>query len=243
MVEDFRIKNTHRLRALALAVDMVMGRAAPRRAAVDAIARSVLADSWQVLAWASTLHGGHADMLAEGVATRTDALDLGGHAASLGGLVAVNPPGNGVWGAVRESVARGAFDDAPHPYLVLSPRAPEASRMAGPVVDYPTASGARLPRASVDGVLRLALHEAPEAVREARRRVRLAVERDLPEAARALRDEFAGVPLFAVTIDGCATARELVDAFPASRSLFEETQAPATPPAATAGARMLRALA
>lgn len=229
---DFKLKNSHRVAALKLAIELINEQKVKplyerRKELNDRIASLAL----QALNDAAKPFTGIEHLLEAGVCVRESQIRLGHFSEKMIGVAVINPSLGENWHVLTDNSGRSLMklvasrtDTLDLPEKAISFRANGQS---------PT--GTIVPVASLDWVLRHVIaHGQPHPITNL-------VSEVLDEVAPAILRSFDQVTEIVKLIGTCTNHSELIRAFPAAASLFQARQ-PETAPGSAAALNLLHAL-
>lgn len=214
-MDNFKLRNGHRYKALVLAVDRLTERncASLYRERAQLIP-DIAKNAWIILDEASRALNGFDLFLTSGVARkkRDLALDIG-LARDLYGSVQLNPSYSTVWPALMEGV------DKPDFVRVVCTKDPHIE-MPAEVVHFDVSNGtSSLPQAALAVALTIPVDEA----KPNQEKLRNIAENEVPRLATEIRAQFETLPSIAREIGACDTVQDLISIFPAAAALFRPT--------------------
>lgn len=231
-MNTFVLKNTHRFKALAFAVQRLDSRQTnPIYKRRELVVDDIVAQAWAILKEASLAQDEFADFVSSGLARRVDELDLGTRAPLMLGRYGMHS-GTEIWPAVIENVRKGSL-------LSFDPRATTRVKAAGEIVSFHGLNGANLlPQATLTAALNLRGRVKNVALQRRQAALTERLDQDLAAINAEIVAVFKDLPLIAESIGQCHTSEELIEVFPAAEALFAD----ATPVADPRAKQVLAAL-
>jgi hypothetical protein len=215
---SFKLRNTHRYKALAFAVERIDSkRTNPMYKRREIIVDEIVSRAWAILKEASLDHDGFADFLASGIARQTDEIDLGVLAPLMVGRYGMHS-GVSIWPAVMEKIQRGTF-------LSFDPNAKSQAKAIGQVVSFERLNGANiLPHASLLCALSLRARADRADLPRRQAAIQKLIDDDLKAVTHEIVSAFADLPDIAEGIARCDTSQDLIAIFPAAENLFDDVK-------------------
>ncbi|MPR11725.1 hypothetical protein [Microvirga tunisiensis] len=211
-MDNFKLRNGHRYKALVLAVERLTERNCAslykeRAQLIPDIAKN----AWITLDEASRAHDGFELFLAAGVAKKKRELALEmSLARDLFGTVQLNSSYSTVWPALMEAVDKPDFVK-----VISSTRA--HIEMPAEVVHFDVSNGtAVLPQATLAVALTIPVVEA----KPNQEKLRNLIEIEVPRLASEIRARFDTLPSIAREIGACDSVQDLISIFPAAADLL-----------------------
>lgn len=209
---DFKLKNTHRVAALKLAIELINEqKVKPLYERRKQLHERIAFLAMQTLHDATTPFGGIEHLLDAGICIRSKDLALGHFAQQMIGVAEINPSLGDNWHVLTDNSGRSL--------IRLVTKGPDHLSLPDDVVSFRTnghaPTGTFVPVASLDWVLRHILDRgAPNSLTHL-------VAETLDEIAPAILASFDQVSDIMKLIGNCASHSDLVRAFPAAATLFQ----------------------
>lgn len=229
---DFKLKNTHRVAALKLAIELINEqKVKPLYERRKQLHERIAFLAMQTLHDASSPFGGIEHLLDAGVCVQSKDLALGHFAQQMIGVAEINPSLGDNWHVLTDNSGRTL--------IRLVTKGPDHLTLPGDVVSFrtngQTPSGTVVPVASLDWVLRHILARGvPSPLTQL-------VAETLDDVAPAILASFDQVSDIMKLISTCVSHSDLVRAFPAAAALFQSRK-PEPVSGNTAALNLLHAL-
>lgn len=229
---DFKLKNSHRVAALKLAIELINEqKVKPLYMRREQLNQRIAVLATQALHDAAKPFSGIEHLLDAGVCVRETEIKLGHFAEQMIGVAVINPSLGDNWHVLTDNSGRSLMK-------LVANRA-DALELPEAVVSFrangQSPTGTLVPVANLDWVLRhVVAHGLPHPITHI-------VGEVLDEVAPAILASFDQVSEIVRLIGTCSNHSELVRAFPAAASLFQ-TRQPETAPGSAAALNLLHAL-
>lgn len=229
---DFKLKNSHRVAALKLAIERINDqKTKPLYQRREQLTLRIAQLAMEALLDSVKPFSGMEHLIDAGICVRDSALKIGQYAEPLLGLAVINPSLGENWHVLTDHSGRSLIKlVAGQPDTLTMPQAVATFRL-GP----PSPTGHVVPVATLDWVLRhLHACELPNPIAPL-------VSEIVDEIVPAILGSFDQVTEIVKLIGSCTSHSELVRAFPAAATLFQQRKNE-TPPASAAALSLLHAL-
>ena len=229
---DFKLKNSHRVAALKLAIELINEqKVKPLYERRRELNERIASHARHALNDAAKPFGGIEHLLDAGVCVRESEIRLGHFAEKMIGVAVINPSLGENWHVLTDNSGRSLMK-------LVANRA-DTLELPEKVISFRTnglsPTGTVVPVANLDWVLRHVIaHSAPHPITHI-------VSEVIDEVAPAILRSFDQVTEIVKLIGTCTNHSELVRAFPAAASLFQ-TRQPETEPGSAAALNLLHAL-
>jgi hypothetical protein len=212
---DFKLKNTHRVRALKLAISLINEQAAkPHYERRLILAKRIAQISHVILSDASIPFSGIRILADAGVCNLVERLSLGHFANPILGLASLNPEFGDNWHVITDHSRR--------PVVTLSHPSSDVLPLPGKIASFESTnwrpSGHLVPVANLNWVLTHAKATGGNT------EIAGLVAEVLDVVSDAIIQSFGGIREIVNVIAACSTYSELVAAFPAAEELFRTSK-------------------